>query len=83
MKSRRALTIHQMAKEYGVRPSELLGIDDPVVALDLDIALMFLGDRDEARREIRAQREAKTGSVRRVDTVRDFLGSIRGARGKG
>ncbi len=47
-----ALLLDKTARRYGTRPSSLLGMTDPMVALDFDCALAEYG-QNEAWRHLR------------------------------
>lgn len=55
--------LHHLASGYGKRPSELVGIDDEIAALNLDACVLILGSRAEQRAyEERRAEEDRSGS---------------------
>ena len=64
----------RVATRYRVRPSELLAIRDPWVALDLDLAVFARG----ASEDLKIEKEgAKGGSSYQAGSLKEFAGRIK------
>lgn len=57
-----ALALDQMAQRYGKRPSEFLGVNDPYLALDFDLAVAVRGSREEQKQSRSRERTEGAGS---------------------
>ena len=64
----------RVATRYRVRPSELLAISDPWVALDLDLAIFARGASEDVRLE---KQSAKGGSSYQAGSLKEFAGRIK------
>lgn len=53
----------KVARFYGCRPSGLICIDDPAVALDFDVTLMILADRMAAGKPISVEEQIKNRNL--------------------
>ena len=64
----------RVATRYRIRPSELLAINDPWVALDLDLAVFARG----ASEDLKIEKEgAKSESSYQAGSLKEFAGRIK------
>ena len=38
-------TLDNLARTYGKRPSEIIGLNDPIQAIDFDVTVMYVSER--------------------------------------
>ena len=66
----------RVATRYRVRPSELLAINDPWVALDLDLAVFARGASEDLKLEKEAAKGG-SGTTHRAGSLKEFAGRIK------
>jgi hypothetical protein len=68
-----ALLLDKTARRYGTRPSILLGLTDPIAALDLDVALADYGQQETWRHVREASRDEPDWFVSMLLLVMDLV----------
>lgn len=71
-----------MATRYGHRPSQLLALNDPAVALDFDLAVALVGARLDAKLAMEEARRIRHGGggKENPDNEKKFWGEINKVR---